>query len=291
MQKPLPIASELEGYFCSPHDAPPKRLLMLTAYVDETGHESTEHVIVAGFMGNDEQWKNLASEWRRGLGNRKAIHLKELRWRSKSNYRVRELLERLGPIPRQCGLIPVFGGVRVSDYADLLSGSLVKKINKGYLLCLYPLIARVLSTLQGEERLKLVCEENWQYEVFTKVIELVCGAFAHSIFRTPSGLPRLAGIEFIPKASSSLTQPADYLAFAILQQHRDPTSLKARWTLPIIGDGKGIGKFMGRAELRKGIKITMAEERIKDLREVERLLDPILEHRRKLRADRKRGRK
>lgn len=261
----------------TPHDHPPSHLLMLkTAYLDESGHESGQHVIVAGFLGNDDQWDSCAAAWAIGLGKRKGLHMSELRWKSKSSHRVRDLLERLGPIPHRCGLTPVFGGVNVSDYSDMISGTLVTKINKGYILSLYPMIVRILATLKGEERVKLVFEQNTQYQTFTELIGMIVGAFEGRIFKTPSGLPRLSGIEFVTKGSTALTQPADYLAFAILQQHRDPRSQKARWTLPIIGNRIPVGKFMRRDELRKGIGITMAEENIKELREVERWLDPML---------------
>ena len=266
----------------TPHDAPPSHLLMLkAAYLDESGHEGKRHVILAGFLGNDEQWDACAKAWKRGLGTRKALHMCELRWTAKKNYRVRKLLEELGPIPRECGLMPVFGGVNVSDYADMISGTLVTKAHKGYVLALYHMVPQILASLRGEERVKLVFEENEQYLPFLQLTHVVCNALAkvvdNRIFRTPSGLPRLASTEFIAKDSSLLTQPADYLAFALLQLCRDPRSQKTRWCAPIIGDGWGIGKFASREELRKGISVTVSGESLKTFREIEQDLDPILE--------------
>jgi hypothetical protein len=248
---------------------------MLTAYLDESGHESGQHVVVAGFLGNDDQWDNLATAWAAGLGKRSGLHMNELRWHSKQNHRVKVLLETLGDIPYQCGVLPVFGGVNVADYSDLVSGTVVKKMYKGYLVSLLPLIAAAIIPLRGDERVRLVFEVQTHYEWGTQLFGMVFRAFDQ--FQTPDGLPRLSGIEFIPKKSSCLTQPADYLAYAILQQHRDATSVKARWTLPILKDRYAIGKFMTRNEIRPVMKKLMSDEiSLAPIREIEGTLDHFL---------------
>jgi hypothetical protein len=33
---------------------------MLTAYLDESGHESAENMFIAGHVGDDEQWRLFA---------------------------------------------------------------------------------------------------------------------------------------------------------------------------------------------------------------------------------------
>jgi hypothetical protein len=255
--------------------------MLKTAYIDESGHESRNHVILAGFVGDDQQWDACAEAWKVGLGQRKSLHMCELRWTSKSNYRVKKLLQHLGPIPYKSGLTPVFCGVNVSDYSDLISGTLVTKANKGYVLALYHMVPHILATLKGEERLKLVLEENMQYAPFLALTQMVCSGLAKvvssPIFRTPSGLPRLAGVEFIPKESSLLTQPADYLAFSILQHCRDPRSQKARWCAPILGSGLGVGEFVSREKVRRGVGVTVTGDRLRTFREIEQWLDPILE--------------
>ena len=40
--------------------------LMLTAYLDETGHEGKDLVILAGFLGTAEQWEKCETDWRAG---------------------------------------------------------------------------------------------------------------------------------------------------------------------------------------------------------------------------------
>jgi Protein of unknown function (DUF3800) len=248
---------------------------MFTAYLDESGHESGQHVIVAGFLGNDDQWDNFTTAWATGLGKRSGLHMSELRWQSKQNHRIKALLETLGDIPYQFGLLPVFGGVNVADYSDLLSGTLIKKMYKGYLVTLLPLIAASIIPLKGDERVKLVFEEQTHYAWGAQMWGMAFRIFEQ--FKTPDGLPRLAGIEFIPKKSSSLTQPADYLAYAILQQHRDATSLKAKWTRPILEGRYAIGKFMTRNEIRPVIAKLMSDEiSLAGIREIEALLDRLL---------------
>jgi hypothetical protein len=259
----------------TPHDYPPSHLLMFTAYLDESGHESGQHVVVAGFLGDDGQWEKLITTWTAGLGKRNGLHMNELRWHSKQNHRIKALLETLGDIPYQCGLLPVFGGVNVADYSDLVSGTLVKKMYKGYLVSLLPVIAAAIIPLKADERVKLVFEVQTHYEWGTQMFGMVFRAFEQ--FQTPDGHPRLSGIEFIPKISSCLTQPADYLAYAILQQHRDVTSLKARWTLPILKDRYAIGKFMTRNEIRPVIKQLMSDEvSLAPIRKMEATLDQFL---------------
>src|SRR5216117_2373707 len=95
------IRKDLDGFFSSPQDHPAKWLFMLTAYVDESGHESPDWVIVAGLLGNDDQWKQLATDCRLALGNRKRFHMKSLRWKHE---RTKKLLQTLGPLPAKCGL-------------------------------------------------------------------------------------------------------------------------------------------------------------------------------------------
>jgi hypothetical protein len=91
----------------------------ITVYLDESGQESQNYVIVSGFFGDEEQWKICAEKWREGLGRKQGLHMKELRFKKD---RDRILLARLGPIPGQCGLTGVFGCIKASDYQDMIQG-------------------------------------------------------------------------------------------------------------------------------------------------------------------------
>ena len=156
------MRNDLEGFFNSPHDHPAKWLFMLTAYLDESGHEGHGWVFVAGFYGNDDQWQHVAAEWKKALGKRTKFHMRSLRWKHR---RTKDLLAALGPLPAHCKLQRIAGGVRVSDYADLIhAGTMHEKASKGYVLCLLALMVQVLrqgreigSRLRAARRIRAAC--------------------------------------------------------------------------------------------------------------------------------------
>ncbi len=257
---PEPIGQpDLEGFFCSPHDNPPKWGFMLTAYLDETGHETSNWTFVAGFLGNDEQWKKLVPLWRAALGHqRKHLHMRKLRFKKK---RDRRLLASLGPIPDQCGLIPVVGGVRFSDYEDLVAGTAAEKLLKGYVACLYPLIINVLRAVPRNERLEIIFEQQNEYQPYTEHMLFALSEIRHhseELFLTEDKLPRIAKWSFVPKDSTVLTEPADYFAYGLLQLYRDQNSVRSKWCEPILksGNGEGIGAIMSRSDIRKVVQAT-----------------------------------
>jgi hypothetical protein len=126
--------------FAPPQDEPPKWALMLYAYLDETGQESKEWVYVAGFVGNADHWRKFIPAWEEGFhgSQRKHLHMNKLRFKHQSEKR---LLETLGPIAINCGLEPLIGGVRVSDYEDLLGGDQFQT-RRLLCVCYFPLQKR-----------------------------------------------------------------------------------------------------------------------------------------------------
>jgi hypothetical protein len=52
------VNEELDGLFESPHDDPPKWVLMLTIYIDETLDKKSGLCIVAGYLGKRKHWKS-----------------------------------------------------------------------------------------------------------------------------------------------------------------------------------------------------------------------------------------
>jgi hypothetical protein len=247
-----------------PQDFPPRHFLVLTAYLDESGHEGKEHVFIAGFIGNDEQWRECAKRWALGLGKKKSLHMNRLRWK---NQRTKKLLARLGPIPEGCGLQRVVGGVRVRDYEDLIVGTPAEKIAKGYYTALYPLVIRILRWVPADERVKLVFEEQREYEAYTGSVLSSLANGPDPKWRTTDGLPKLAEWAFVPKGSTTLTEPSDYLAYALLQNYRDKTSERANWCMPILGGlkFKAIGRVMRRMEIRALVVVTqmLVEKRMR----------------------------
>jgi hypothetical protein len=90
---------------------------MLTVYLDESGHETGEHVAVAGFMRADEQWAAFDPAWLAALKGHPSFHAHSLRWNQE---RTKNRIEKLSVIPYQHGPRSIAGSVCVSDYADLL---------------------------------------------------------------------------------------------------------------------------------------------------------------------------
>ena len=255
----------------APHDAPPDQLLMLTGYFDESGQESDQHVVLAGFLGNDDAWTAFKEPWRTALGKRKALHMSKLRWHGKSGSRTKALLERLGPIPRECGLLPVWASVRVSDYIDLVDDTiLTRALSKGYVVALSPLLAGILTYASLlDERVAIVFEQQDQFREIATVIGNLFSAF--DFFKTADGLPRLCSIQFIPKGSSPLTEPADYLAFQRLHNFRDPLSEKSAWCSSILRENdRSISLPLSRSRVRA----LLSSPSQNDLRKIGRELEP-----------------
>jgi hypothetical protein len=231
---------------------------VLTAYLDESGQESNAYVFIAGFLGNDDQWKKLAADWKVGLGKRKGLHMKKLRWAYPK--KIEKLLNRLGPIPHQCELTPLLGGVRVSDYADLVEGTIHKKLIAGYMAALYPLVIQMLKIVPSDDRVEIVFEAQDQYEPHVNIM-LSSLAKCDPQFLTTEGLPKLANWKFVPKDRTLLTQPADYFAYAVTQIYRDKNSEKTKLCMPICPDGENseaIGAVMKRNQVRGVVQVTQA---------------------------------
>jgi hypothetical protein len=200
---------------------------MLIACLDESGHETNDIVIVAGFLGNETQWSRCAKLWLRGLGpQRKILHMRQLRWKKDST---RRLLERLGPIPHGCGLTALLAEINVAHYHDLVAGTEAEKLTKGYHLGILTIMDSIVKNIPKHETVKLVLDRQKEYE---KSVHQLFEANTHH--RAASGEPKIASIEFVSKDDSVFIQSADYLAFAILQDRRSPASKKAKWCLPIL---------------------------------------------------------
>lgn len=232
---------------------------MLTMYLDETGHETKGWMFVAGFLGNDEQWRALASLWKAALGRqRKHLHVKELRFKKE---RDKKLLSALGPIPEQCRLRPVLGGVRYQDYEDLVTGTAAQRLLKGYIACLYPVVINALRVVPRDETLHIIFERQDEYQRHTEHMLSALSQIRHhskGLFLTQDGSPRIAKWSFVPKDSTVLTEPADYFAYALLQHYRNRDSVRSKWCEPILksGNGEGIGAIMTRQQIRTVVQGT-----------------------------------
>jgi hypothetical protein len=111
---------------------------LLTAYLDESGHESGKFVVIAGFLGTDAQWSAFEAEWQESLGYSSSFHIKDLRWNKDST---RRWLEKLGAIPHKHGLQALIGAANVSDYAHLAANLPEAYATQGYYIALHPIFA------------------------------------------------------------------------------------------------------------------------------------------------------
>ena len=212
---------------------------MYSVYLDESGHETGEHVVLAGYLGSEDQWLSFEREWKEALGPTESFHIAKLRWNKDST---RRRLATLGPIPHRHGLIKVVGAVKVSDYADLPRNMSDSYAVQGYHICLFPIIVEVLKAVPPGQDIRWVFEEQHDYE-----------QQARNVFRNfpEKDRSRLANVSFVSKDTTIRTQPADFLAYAMLQKRRDPQSLRAQWCEPIFSVKTFLGMIVGRDLIRK----------------------------------------
>jgi hypothetical protein len=227
---------------------------MLKAYIDESGQETSGWTFVAGFIGTEEQWQEFTPRWNSALAPRKVLHMTDLRWKKD---RTRELLARLGPIPEQCGLTGVMGGVRSDDYKDLIAGTPDERLLRGYIAGLLPMVVQILRGTPSDEHIELIFEKQMKYEPLVDMA-LPAALFLdhpkHPWKYSGDGKPRLKKWSFIPKGNSRLG-PADYLAYALRETWTNKESKRSEWCRPILrsGSGEGLGIIIDRAMIRRMI--------------------------------------
>jgi hypothetical protein len=168
----------------------------------------------------------------------------DLRW---NKPHTRALLDRLGAIPTECGLSRVLGGVKASDYMDLIQGERDARALMGYYFALTGLVTNLARWVPDNERLELVLEDQQRYRDVAKLI--VRDVATCPAARNSRGGFKIAKWTFLPKGSLFLEQ-ADYFAYALLQLYRDKESKKTAWCRSIMGDMNGIGTILTRRQIR-----------------------------------------
>jgi hypothetical protein len=245
----------LGGAFRIPHNKPPRWLLMFTAYVDESGQEQQENwMFVAGYVGHEDAWRKVEPLWLTAIAPRKHLHMKRLRFERESE---RLMLQRVASVPRECGLTPIFGGVRQADYKDLITGTSEERRLAGYLVCCFPLIINTLRNIPKNERLEIVFERQDRYWPLADLaVSTIANVGYLPDIMLADGRPKLANWRAAPQsAEEGLTELADAFAYSLLQVWRDKTSRRAQWCQPILDahDG-GYGQIFKRREIRPMIQ-------------------------------------
>jgi hypothetical protein len=231
---------------------------MLTAFVDETGQEQREgFMFVAGYVGDEQVWRRVEEAWPSAIAPRNHLHMNRLRFARESE---RKLLLRVARVAGECGLTPIFGGVRQADYIDLIEGSEEERRLAGYLICCFPLIIGTLRNIPKNERLEITFSRQDRY---WPLAEIAVATIAKARYYPPilmsDGRPKLAHWHAAPQQDEeALTEIADAFCYALLQAWRDKTSLRAKWCQPILDahDG-GYGQILKRSEIRPLIQSTL----------------------------------
>lgn len=218
---------------------------MLLAYLDESGLDSDGSMFIAGHVGNEKDWLQFDEKWKTALGERKALHMRTLRW---LNPDVKDLLSRLGPIPGECGLTRVVSSVKASDYVDLIAGKRAKKVLKPYVFALTGLVLNVARGIGDHEQVHLIFAEQPRYADLAKqIIGSVAGLPAAL---NSAGAIKVRQFSFLPNHGFARLDQADYFAYALLQLFRDAKSKRTEWTKSILGDMTGIGAIFTKDQVR-----------------------------------------
>ena len=235
---------------------------MLTAYLDETGQEQDDWMFIAGYMGTDEAWEKFPGLWAEAIGpQRKHLHMSELRFTKLS---ARKMLARAALVPRKCGLIPIAAGVRLKDYVDLLFDEKDTQIHAAYMQCCRAVTIFAMRALPANERLEIVFERQDQYGWLAEIeFHKIASTMEHPELLMADGTTsKLASWRFIEKKDTVLCEPADYLAYALLQHARNKNSIKSRWTYPIVAaDPKSGAAALLNRETVKGVILREKKER------------------------------
>src|SRR5713226_7946562 len=101
----------------SPRDGPPKVIVMLEAYLDESGiHDGATVCIIAGYFGRRNAWRKLEASWRETL-NEFGVPLEDFHAKDMVKaVRQGPLIEKLANCIAKQALFPVSAGIVVGDF-------------------------------------------------------------------------------------------------------------------------------------------------------------------------------
>jgi hypothetical protein len=178
--------------------------------------------------------------------------LQSLRW---NNTSTGKLLARLGAVPAACGLKRIIGGIRISDYEDLIPGPRAKKTLSGYACALLSIgVTLMLGNIPDKEQYEIILEQQDRYALQAQFVFSALTDDPNPRFRNKDGDLKIAKWSYVSSKSTILFDQADYLCYALAQKHKNPQSLKSRWCAPILeSDTDTIGRIMTKEEIRDAI--------------------------------------
>ena len=202
-------------------------------------------------MGNDEQWKRFHCAWTEAIHPRNRLHLRRLKFKSD---RDRQMLERAAVVPKNCGLTPTFGGLKKRDYRDIVFGTAEEAVMNGYTMCCYAMVFNALRVIPDDDRLEVVfeCPSQKNFQVYVAAAMQVISETDNPELLMKDGHSKLASWRFVPAGSTILTDAADYFAYALFQEWKDPKSKRSLWCKPILNahENRGIGFIWKRQQIR-----------------------------------------
>lgn len=221
-------------------------------------------MFVAGYVGDEHAWRRVEEAWPGAIAPRKHLHMNRLRFKRETE---RAMLLRVAAVSKDCGLTPIFGGVRQADYIDLVEGTEEERRLAGYLICCFPLIVNTLRNIPKDERLELVFGRQDRYWPLADLaVATIAQARYYPEILMSDGRHKLANWRAAPQQpEEGLTEIADSFCYALLQAYRDRTSLRAKWCQPILDahDG-GYGQIFRKKEIRPLIEGTLMVQLFKD---------------------------
>ncbi len=223
-------------------------MAVLTAYFDESGiHDDDPRenhcCVVAGYIGNSDQWHALAAEWIPAIRPRKNLHMKKLRWNQHPE-RIAPLLARLGPLPEKYNLQPVQVWVRWCDYKAVF-GQSDDPFMEPYVLCAnISIITSLLEFLPDDDSIYFIFDrqEGLRRETMEKVRDVNYEWLGID--------KRVSGIDFISRETTVCLDPADYLAFMSHEQALEPESQKSKLGKSIFDGRPSVGGKFALPQLR-----------------------------------------
>ena len=132
-------------------------------------------------------------------------------------------------------------------------------------MCCRAVAIFAMRALPENERVEIVFERQDRYGwIAAQEFQRIAQTTQHPELLMPDGkTSKLASWRFIEKKDTVLCEPADYLAYALLQNTRNKNSVKSRWTYPIIAahGNTGAAALLQR-EHAKGVIVGQKKEKI-----------------------------
>jgi hypothetical protein len=140
------------------------------------------------------------------------------------------MLRDFGSIPGRSGLRLIFASVNVGAYKPSIAGTVMEVSSAGYIYAFQIAILSALRHVPEGQRLEVICEHQAEYNARRDNVSYSCTLLPEC--KNKNGKPKLAKWSSIPK--STILEPSDYAAFALLQWLRNSESNKVRLCEPIL---------------------------------------------------------